>query len=151
MAAGNIDAIGTGYAREALGQWYRLLFAGKLSSVTMGDFVTLTGLKLVDEGGNLLETLPPIQRWLNRILALRIAIQNAIFEEYIRAGAASGVADKVRNSDAASSFAFGRGGSNATARLGGCGNGGGDNKAGGSSRSGSARTRSSAASRLSTT
>ena len=77
------DNLESDYAREALGQWYRLLFAGKLSSVTMGDFVTLTGLKLVDEGGNLLETLPPIQRWLNRILALRITIQNAIFEEYM--------------------------------------------------------------------
>lgn len=77
------DNLESDYAREALGQWYRLLFAGKLSSVTMGDFVKLTGLKLVDEGGTLLETLPPIQRWLNRILALRIAIQNAIFEEYM--------------------------------------------------------------------
>src|SRR3546814_1968348 len=35
------------------------------------------------QGGGLLERLPPIQRWLNRILALRIATQNAIFEEYI--------------------------------------------------------------------
>lgn len=43
----------------------------------------MTGLKLVNEdGGELLEKLPPIQRWLNRLLALRIATQNAIFEEY---------------------------------------------------------------------
>ena len=27
--------------------------------------------------------MPPIQRWLNRILALRIALQNAIFDEYL--------------------------------------------------------------------
>ena len=35
------------------------------------------------EGGGLKEELPPIQRWLNRILALRIAMQNAIFDEYL--------------------------------------------------------------------
>src|SRR3546814_16059309 len=43
----------------------------------------MTGLKLRDEDGTLLEKLPPIQRWLNRILALRIATQNAIFDEYM--------------------------------------------------------------------
>jgi hypothetical protein len=43
----------------------------------------MTGLKLVDDEGILLERLPPIQRWLNRLLALRIAVQNAIFEEYM--------------------------------------------------------------------
>ncbi|WP_375195581.1 strawberry notch-like NTP hydrolase domain-containing protein [Sphingobium sp.] len=70
-------------AREALTQWYHLLGAGKLASVTLDDFMDMTGLKLVDDGGALLERLPPIQRWLNRILALRIATQNAIFEEYM--------------------------------------------------------------------
>lgn len=29
------------------------------------------------------ENLPPIQRWLNRILALPIALQNAIFDEFL--------------------------------------------------------------------
>jgi hypothetical protein len=29
------------------------------------------------------EDLPPIQRWLNRLLALRIALQNAIFDEFL--------------------------------------------------------------------
>lgn len=43
----------------------------------------MTGLRLTDENGVLLEKLPPIQRWLNRILALRIATQNAIFDEYM--------------------------------------------------------------------
>lgn len=43
----------------------------------------MTGLKLIDDDGTLLDKLPPIQRWLNRILALRIATQNAIFDEYM--------------------------------------------------------------------
>ncbi|MFS0851405.1 strawberry notch-like NTP hydrolase domain-containing protein [Novosphingobium panipatense] len=77
------DSLESTYAREALTQWYHLLHAGKLSSTTLPDFTNMTGLKLVeDDSGALLERLPPIQRWLNRILALRIAAQNAIFEEY---------------------------------------------------------------------
>ena len=31
----------------------------------------------------MVEDLPSIQRWLNRILALPIALQNAIFDEYL--------------------------------------------------------------------
>jgi hypothetical protein len=77
------DNLESDYARDALHQWYHLLSAAKLSSTTMADFQAMTGLKLTDEFGSLLEKLPPIQRWLNRILALRIATQNAIFEEYI--------------------------------------------------------------------
>jgi predicted RNA methylase len=78
------DNLESDYAKEALTQWYHLLYAGKLASTTLMDFQTMTGLKLTEQdGGGLLEKLPPIQRWLNRILALRIATQNAIFEEYI--------------------------------------------------------------------
>ena len=78
------DNLESDYAKEALNQWYHLLYAGKLSSVTLEDFVRMTGLRLVDkESGGLLEKLPPIQRWLNRLLALRIAVQDAIFDEYL--------------------------------------------------------------------
>lgn len=77
------DNLESGYAREALTQWYHLLHAGKLASTALEQFQIITGLKLVDENGTLLDKLPPIQRWLNRILALRIATQNAIFEEYM--------------------------------------------------------------------
>ncbi|HEX7782746.1 MAG TPA: strawberry notch family protein [Sphingobium sp.] len=77
------DNLESDLAREALGQWYRLLHGGKLASVTLAAFQDMTGLKLVDDQAVLLERLPPIQRWLNRLLALRIAVQNAIFEEYM--------------------------------------------------------------------
>lgn len=79
-----MDNLESDYARDALQQWYSLLNRGKLKSTTLGEFVEMTGLKLVgDDSGELLDTLPPIQRWLNRLLALRIATQNAIFEEYM--------------------------------------------------------------------
>ncbi|MGE3746090.1 MAG: strawberry notch C-terminal domain-containing protein, partial [Sphingomonadaceae bacterium] len=77
------DNLESHYAKESLETWFRLLADGKLRSTTLGEFQTLTGLELEGEGGGLKEELPPIQRWLNRILALRMALQNAIFDEYL--------------------------------------------------------------------
>ena len=76
------DSLESDYAREALTQWYRLLHTGKLQSTTFAEFCERTGLKLEHEG-QLVDQLPPIQRWLNRILALPIATQNAIFDEFL--------------------------------------------------------------------
>ncbi|EKU73315.1 MULTISPECIES: strawberry notch family protein [Sphingomonadales] len=77
------DNLESDYAKDALHQWYHLLHAGKLTSTTLEAFETMTALKLTQgESGELLEKLPPIQRWLNRLLALRISTQNAIFEEF---------------------------------------------------------------------
>jgi hypothetical protein len=77
------DNLESSYAKNALTSWYHLLFAGKLGSVGFGRFQELTGLRLEGEGGCLREDLPPIQRWLNRLLALRIDLQNAIFDEFL--------------------------------------------------------------------
>ncbi len=76
------DNLESEYAREALTRWYHLLHAGKLSSVGFADFCERTGLKLEQEGA-LVDNLPPIQRWLNRILALPIALQNAVFDDFL--------------------------------------------------------------------
>ncbi|AOF97222.1 methyltransferase domain protein [Sphingobium sp. RAC03] len=78
------DNLESDYAKDALRQWYSLLFRGKLTSTSLADFIAMTGLKLLDEdGGGLLDDLPPIHRWLNRLLALRIETQDAIFDEYM--------------------------------------------------------------------
>lgn len=77
------DNLESDYAKESLEQWFRLLANGKLRSTTLDEFQKLTGLELEGDGGGLKEDMPPIQRWLNRILALRIAMQNAIFDEYL--------------------------------------------------------------------
>lgn len=77
------DNLESAYAKNALLTWYRLLFDGKLRSATLGDFQERTGLRLESEDGGLRDDLPPIQRWLNRLLALPIALQNAIFDEYL--------------------------------------------------------------------
>src|SRR3546814_11859834 len=75
------DNLESDYAREALTQWYHLLHGNKLSSVKMESFQDMTGIKLREEDGTHLEKLPPIQRWLERILAHRTATQNAIVAE----------------------------------------------------------------------
>lgn len=77
------DNLESPYARAALVTWFTLLTDGKLTSISLTDFETRSGLSLVSEDGVLREDLPPIQRWLNRILALPIALQNAIFDEFL--------------------------------------------------------------------
>jgi hypothetical protein len=76
------DNLESSYAKEALFQWYKRLHKGQLKAIGFDIFCQKTGLKLTDKDGALLSELPPIQRWLNRLLALPIGMQNAIFGEY---------------------------------------------------------------------
>jgi hypothetical protein len=77
------DNLESDYAKSALIDWYHLLVRGKLTSTTLASFERDSGLSLTDKDGVIREDLPPIQRWLNRLLALKIAQQNAIFDEFI--------------------------------------------------------------------
>ena len=77
------DNLESHYAKDALTRWFQLLASGKLTAIGIDAFEAKAGLKLRDASGCLNEDLPPIQRWLNRILAFPIALQNAIFDEYI--------------------------------------------------------------------
>lgn len=77
------DNLESDYAKDGLRRWYGLLFRGKLQSIGFADFQRRTGLRLEADDGALREDLPPIQRWLNRILALPIVLQNAIFDEFM--------------------------------------------------------------------
>ena len=77
------DNLESEYACAALLSWFDLLAGGKLKSTTLDDFQDRTGLELVDKDGILKDEMPPIQRWLNRILALPIALQNSIFDEFL--------------------------------------------------------------------
>src|ERR1700689_1353256 len=87
-------------ARDALRQLYLLLVQGKVEGCSLSAFEDATGLSLTDEGG-LRDELPPITTFLNRILALPIALQNAIFEVFeqllearIEGAIAAGIYDK---------------------------------------------------------
>lgn len=66
--------------------------------IRLGAFEAATGLSLCDTDGTLKEDLPPITQFLNRVLALRIDMQNSIFgylEERIEAEVEAAVAAGV--------------------------------------------------------
>ena len=94
------DNLESPYAKAALRQFYQLLYAGKIEGCSLGDFQDATGLDLTDQDGSLREDLPPITQFLNRVLALRIDLQNTLFaafeqllEARIEAAVASGTYD----------------------------------------------------------
>lgn len=78
------DNLESPWARRALLVFYGALGFGELSSMTLESFETKTGLKLRDTDGALKpsDDLPPIHTFLNRLLALRIADQNALFADF---------------------------------------------------------------------
>jgi hypothetical protein len=94
----NLESV---YAKAALRQFYQLLHAGKIEGCALTDFEDRTGLDLTDDqDGSLREELLPITQFLNRVLALRIALQNTLFaafeqllEARIEAAVASGTYD----------------------------------------------------------
>ncbi len=68
--------------------------------MSLEAFETATGLRLATQEGAMIEELPPITTFLNRVLALPIALQNQIFELFeellntrIEAAMASGTYD----------------------------------------------------------
>ena len=68
------------YAKAALRQFYSALWRGSIEGWTVERFQDSTGLKIVHEGG-LKDDLPPMPKFLNRLLALPIAEQNRLFSE----------------------------------------------------------------------
>ncbi len=74
------DNLESDYARAALRQFYGALWRGSIEGWNLERFDKATGLKLTWEG-NLKEDLPPMPRFLNRLLALPIAEQNQLFAE----------------------------------------------------------------------
>lgn len=76
------DNLESDYARAALRRFFSQLYAGKIPSCSLTKFEEVTGLALTDHDGSLRETLPPISQFLNRCLALTIAMQNTVFEAF---------------------------------------------------------------------
>lgn len=80
------DNLESPWARRALLVFYGALAFGELASMTLETFMEKTGMKLLDADGGLKpsDDLPPIHTFLNRLLALRISDQNALFEDFDR-------------------------------------------------------------------
>ncbi|MBY5848046.1 methylase [Rhizobium leguminosarum] len=76
------DNLESPYARDALRQFYGLLHAGRIEGCSLETFESITGLSLTSEEGGLKDELPPIQTFLNRMLALTITMQNLLFEAF---------------------------------------------------------------------
>ncbi|MCY4478386.1 MAG: strawberry notch C-terminal domain-containing protein, partial [Rhodospirillales bacterium] len=74
------DNLESPYARAALRQFYGALWAGYIDGWSLDRFEKATGLKLAYDG-NLKEDLPPMPKFLNRLLALPIDEQNTLFAE----------------------------------------------------------------------
>ncbi len=68
------------YAKAALRRFYLALWRGDIAGWPLQRFEEATGLKLTWEG-SLKEDLPPMPRFLNRLLALPIDEQNQLFAE----------------------------------------------------------------------
>ncbi len=68
------------YAKAALRRFYLALWRGDIAGWPLQRFEDATGLKLTWEGA-LKEDLPPMPRFLNRLLALPIDEQNQLFAE----------------------------------------------------------------------
>ena len=75
------DNLESPYARDALRQFYRRLYRGDVTGCSLGDFEDATGLSLTDDNG-LKDDLPPITTFLNRLLALTIAMQGILFTAF---------------------------------------------------------------------
>jgi predicted RNA methylase len=76
------DNLESPYGRAALRQFYILLHGGKVEGCTLERFQAATGLSLCDSDGTLKDELPPISQFLNRLLALTIAMQNTLFDVF---------------------------------------------------------------------
>lgn len=75
------DNLESAYGRDALYQLYCRIYQGKVEGCSLEHFQATTGLKLIDDTG-LREDLPPINTFLNRLLALTIDQQNILFDAF---------------------------------------------------------------------
>ena len=77
------DNLESHYAKDALRQLYFLLVAGRVEGCSISTFEAATGLQITDRGtGGLKDELPPITTFLNRMLALTLAMQDILFTAF---------------------------------------------------------------------
>ena len=73
------DNFESSYAKNALRSLISKIYRGEQANWRIGDLEEITGLTLTDAEGGLTEKMPPMSRFLNRLLALRIEDQNELF------------------------------------------------------------------------
>ncbi len=76
----NLESI---YARISLNKLYYAIYHGQLSFCSLEQFQNSTGLQLqAHDSATLKQNLPPMTQFLNRLLALRVELQNQLFEAF---------------------------------------------------------------------
>ncbi|MCR5881218.1 strawberry notch C-terminal domain-containing protein [Phenylobacterium sp. J367] len=78
------DNLESPWAHRALQAFYIGLHFGNVEAMDRETFEAKTGLRLLDHEGNLKKSddMPPMNTFLNRLLALRIADQNSLFAAF---------------------------------------------------------------------
>jgi hypothetical protein len=78
------DNLESPWAHRALQAFYIGLHFGNVEAMDRETFEAKTGLRLIDHEGNLKKSddMPPMNTFLNRLLALRIADQNSLFAAF---------------------------------------------------------------------
>ncbi len=78
------DNLESPWAHRALQAFYVALHFGEVDAMDRETFEAKTGLRLLDHEGELKSSddMPPMNTFLNRLLALRIADQNALFAAF---------------------------------------------------------------------
>ena len=73
------DNLESPYARAALRRFFARMLSGGVDGCSLDEFEEMTGLSLFDADGGVKDEMPPITQFLNRMLALRIDMQNLLF------------------------------------------------------------------------
>ncbi|MCC5669465.1 strawberry notch C-terminal domain-containing protein [Nostoc sp. CHAB 5784] len=76
------DNLESDYAERALYELFKQIYQCRFSEVPLGVFESITGLSLTSHEGGMKTELPPLRQFLNRLLALKIGMQNLIFERF---------------------------------------------------------------------
>lgn len=76
------DNLESQYAKDALTGFFKELHAGGVPGLSVNEFQQMTGLRLLDDEGNLLKELPPITQFLNRMLSLPTSAQHDVFNHF---------------------------------------------------------------------
>ena len=76
------DNLESSHARDALRVFLRDIVSGKIPEISVEEFEKQTRLEIVDEHGNILSNLPEMNRFLNRLLNLKVDFMDKVFDAF---------------------------------------------------------------------
>lgn len=78
------DNLESKYAWQGLQEVYQDFIGNRVEKLHLKDFESITGLTLVSKGKTSLKNYPPMNTFLNRLLAMPVNLQNLLFERLER-------------------------------------------------------------------